>query len=381
MAKKEKAKMDQVTTRPRALVVDDEELNVKLMEKILVSAGYSVAHAKNGRDALNLIGTFRPDVVLLDVMMPEMNGFEACKRIKSDPAFLHIPVVMVTSLTDRQSRIGSLEAGADDFVSKPVDAQEIVARCRNLVKMKFFMDEIARKNGELEKLHQLKKDLTDMIVHDLRTPLTSILGNIELAMIKHPESEDIQRNLSYAKHSCDSLVTMMNDLLDISRIEEGKMQLDMVAIDVAVLLQKVVETFLPIVRQEAKKLIIDPVADFKVMADAGLLERILQNLVSNAMKYITKETGEVRVSVIVAEGRAVFAVADNGEGIPAAYHSRIFEKFTRAQDDAVRMKTSKGLGLTFCKMAVEAHKGTIWVESEPGNGSRFMFTMPLEKKD
>lgn len=372
--------MGQEMKTSRVLVVDDEEINRKLMNKILESAGLQVELAKNGLEALDRIRTFNPDLIFLDIMMPDLDGFEVCRRIKEDAVFTHIPVVMVTSLMDRQSRLRGLDAGADDFVSKPVDAEELLARCRNLVKMKAYLDEISLKNEELEKLHKLKKDLTDMIVHDLRTPLTGILGNIELAMMRHPENEDIQKSLSQSEHSCDLLLKMINELLDISRMEEGRMQLTKTSIEVAGLFRKIAESFSPLARREAKKLMVDAAADIKVIADAGLLERILQNLVSNALRHVNKDVGEVSVSVSEIDGYAVFTVADNGEGIPAAYHEKIFDKFTRVQEDGLRMKTGKGLGLTFCKMAVEAHSGEIRVESEVGKGSRFIFTLPAGRR-
>jgi signal transduction histidine kinase len=289
---------------------------------------------------------------------------------------------MVTSLADRESKLRGLEAGADDFLSKPVDSSELVARCGNLLKMKEFMDAVVEKNRALEQLQELKKNLTDMIVHDLKSPLTGIMGNIGLAAMLHEagEHEDLGKYLALADEGCNSLRDMLKTMLDIGSLEEGRMPLERRTIGVGDLFRKVTATYSAAARREGKQILIDPHPPVEIHADPDLIERVIQNLVSNALRHVGRDLGEVRLSVLAADtakNMTVISVSDNGEGIPAEHHERIFDKFTRVSKDLQSASMNKGLGLTFCKLAVEAHGGEIWVESEEGSGSRFSFTVPV----
>lgn len=368
--------------QPRILCVDDEPLNLDLLEAILLPKGYDVVRALNGPEALERIRSERIDICLLDVMLPGMDGYELCARIKEAPATRNIPAIMITSLSDMESRLKGLESGADDFLSKPVERLELLARTGNLLKMKGYQDAIIEKNGELERLSVFKKDLADMIVHDLKGPLTSIQGYIQVAVMKNSEDEALLHYLSEAQAGCDSLLSMLNMLLDVGSMEEGKMPLNRMPVNVADLLRKVRDMVIIGAERQAKRVVVEAVPQLMIEADADLLERVLQNLVSNALRHVKKDEGEVRLSMKVENGRSVFSVSDNGVGIPAGFHKKIFEKYGQADNsakipDSDRQGRNKGLGLTFCKMAVEAHGGEIWVESEFGKGSRFVFSLPV----
>lgn len=363
---------------PRILIADDEPKNIRLITALLKTQGYLFETAANGVEAVEKAGVFNPDLIMLDIMMPEMDGYEACAMLKQNPATRRIPVVMVTSLADRESKLRSLEAGADDFLSKPVDSSELLVRCRNLLKMKEFMDAVVEKNRQLEELQELKKNLTDMIVHDLKSPLTGIMGNIGLAAMLHDagEHDDLGKYLAQAEEGCNSLRDMLRTMLDIGSLEDGVMPLESRRIGIEDIFRKVVMTYSAVAHREGKEIMIEAHPPVGIHADPDLIERVLQNLVSNALRHVDRDKGKIILSVGSADGKAVVSVSDNGEGIPAEYHGRIFDKFARVSKNLQRTAMNKGLGLTFCKLAVEAHGGEIRVESVPGEGSRFLFTIP-----
>jgi len=174
------------------LIVDDDEKNIKLLKAYLQAEEYRIFQALNGEDALKMVNNFNPDVILLDVMMPGIDGFEVCKRLKTDEKTKMIPVVMVTALREREDRIKALEAGADDFLSKPVNKTELLVRVKSLLRIKSYHDqllnsykEIALKNERLKELERIKEGLTHMIIHDLNNPLSAIYGNLEMIKVEN----------------------------------------------------------------------------------------------------------------------------------------------------------------------------------------------------
>lgn len=367
----------------KILLVDDDRKNIALMKAKLEKLGSTFATALNGREALEKVLSFGPDLILLDVMLPELDGFEVCRRLKADPETQHIPVIMVTSYDDREARLKGLDVGAEDFLARPVAGDELLARVRNFLKIKEYQNEITAKNSELDRLNTLKRELVDMIVHDLKGPLTCIQGYIQLADVAGRQEKEARREyLARADQSCDALLAMVNALLDISRMEEGKMPLTKTTIAVADLFHRVRNMFIASAENEGKQLVIEALPTLTIAADAELLERVLQNLVANALRHVEDGRGEVRLAVQKGEEEHRFSVADNGRGIPVDFQQKIFEKYEQGGKNPSGMAPgrrgmNKGLGLTFCKLAVEAHGGEIWVESATGKGSIFHFSLPV----
>jgi signal transduction histidine kinase len=370
---------------PKILIVDDDDRNVRLMESILKANNYAVAKAHDGEEALQSVAEDRPDLVLLDAMMPRMNGFEVCLRLKKDPATRLIPVIMVTALNALEDKVQALEIGADDFLSKPINRLELLAKMRSVLRTKALHDqveqtriELERKNQELVRLEHLKDSLMQMIVHDLKNPLTGIMGNIELLLRKGDECDADKRRslLLKSRDSSNRLLKMIMDLLDISKLEEEKMELQWTGFDLGELVSESLRELRGATEVESKSLVYAQEGErFDVEADRELIRRVLGNLLSNALKH-TPGGAEIRVEIERgAEGLAV-SVIDQGEGIPGEYHAKIFEKFGQVDVKKSGHKADRGLGLTFCKMVVEAHGGRIWVKSAPGKGSVFTFLLP-----
>jgi K+-sensing histidine kinase KdpD len=370
---------------PKILIVDDDERNLRLMDSILKANGYTVLKAYDGEEALGLIAQQRPDLVLLDAMMPKMNGFEVCVRLRQQAETRLLPVIMVTALNALEDKVQALEIGADDFLSKPINRLELLAKMRSVLRAKALHDqiqttkaELESKNLELLKVEHLKDSLMQMIVHDLKNPLTGIMGNIELLMRKGDGFDEEKRRglLLKSRDSSNHLLKMIMDLLDISKLEENKMDLQWGRFDLSEVIGDHLRELRGLTEVEEKVLVYANEGQrVEVTADRELIRRVIGNLLNNAMKY-SPRGAEVRIEVENQPEQTVVAVIDRGEGIPEEYHSKIFEKFAQVDVKKSGHKADRGLGLTFCKMVIEAHGGRIWLESKPGVGSRFYFSLP-----
>ena len=368
----------------RILVVDDDPRNVRLLEGIFRTAGYAVDKALGGEEALARVQASLPDLVLLDVMMPGVSGHEVCVRLKGNEKTRSIPIMLVTALSALEDKVEGLDIGADDFVSKPVNRVELLAKTRSLLRIKSLHDQVARagellaqKNAELVKLEQLKETLVQMIVHDLKNPLTAIMGNLGL-ILRSPEgpAARTEQRAKVALESCRAMMRLALDLLDISRLEENKMVLSREPLEMRSLAGAAIQETDALAAQ-ARIVVTNDIEGglSPAWADRDLLTRILANLLSNAIKH-TPEGGSVSVGAAEENGGVVLWVQDTGEGIPEEYQDAIFEKFSQAEVKRRGLKSDRGLGLTFCKMAVEAHAGRIWVESVRGKGSTFRVFLP-----
>jgi signal transduction histidine kinase len=334
--------------------------------------GYEVTTAFDGIEALERIEESEPDIVLLDVMMPRMDGYEVCQKLKSDEATRFIPIVMVTALKDLDDKIKSIEAGADDFLTKPIVKIELLTRIRSLIRVKRLHDDLDRSYRELQELQDTKENLTQMIIHDLKNPLTGIKANLEI--VGMDELTDTRECLDAAQRSADLLHSMIQDLLDISRMEEGKLSLNHEQVNFPELGQDVVNEVDSPAQAEGKEVKLDVEDGLpSIAADRDLVYRVVSNLMLNAVKH-TGRGGTITLRFRKIGEDLKIDVADNGHGIPEDYLERIFEKFGQVDR---RRRSGTGLGLTFCKMAVEAHGGRIWVESKEGEGSTFSFILPL----
>jgi two-component system sensor histidine kinase/response regulator len=373
------------------LIVDDEERNIRLLKAMLMAKNYDLLEASQGEEALGIVAENPPDMILLDVMMPRMDGFEVCRRVKRDEKTRMIPVIMVTALSEKQHRIKAMEVGADDFIMKPVDHTELVVRVKSLLRIKSYHDdlftsyqEIAAKNAKLEDLEKVRDGLAHMIIHDLKNPLTAISTFLQLTLgEKESLPESHKEKMERCFYYCQDLEGMIQNLLDVSKMEEGKMELNCEAIFLQDLITEVLGRFAPTVEERRISLSSSLHGDIPaVLVDRSILKRVIANLVDNALRYTPKGgTIEVRANRLPAKNVFCLSVRDSGSGLPAEYHNRVFDKFEQVKFKKEGSRAgSSGLGLTFCKMAVEAHGGTIWVESEgSGKGCTFWVQIPISR--
>jgi two-component system sensor histidine kinase/response regulator len=372
---------------PLILVADDVEANVELLVDQLETLGFHTVVAHDAPSALATCLERRPDLVILDVSMPGGDlgvgdrdaGFEVCRRLKRDARTARIPVIFVTALGDTSDRVKAIEAGGDDFLTKPHHRLVLNARVRALLKLKGATDALEESLRRLRELQKVRDDLMKMIVHDLKTPLTSVLATLEMARdgdfgaLTQPQA----RALSDAEGKAEDLLALIEDLLEVARIEEQTITLQPEPIAPAALLAEIVYDWGLRFQQEGATATVDVADDAPVFrADKVLFKRVLSNLVQNA---VTHTAGPVHLGLAArADANGILVtVTDDGPGIPSEYQEIIFRKFERVRAANAPRVRSSGLGLTFCRLAVESHGGRIWVKSVEGEGSTFYVQLPL----
>jgi len=345
---------------PNILIVDDTPGNVLLLVRMLMERGYKPRSVLSGKLALQAARTEPPDLILLDITMPEMNGYEVCAQLKADAALKEIPVIFISARSETIDKVKAFRVGGVDYVTKPFQFEEVYARVQTHL--------------QLRRLEKLRDDLTHMVVHDLRNPLTVICGFLDILEFHEAQklSASTQTLVTVARRSAEDLLNMIGSILDVSKMGAGEMKLQREPCDLGALLRAVLATTQPLPGNRTVTLDA-PESSLTITADVGLIRRVFQNLLSNALKY-TPAGGDVRIVVTPSPSEVRVAVTDTGPGIAPEYHQRIFEKFGQVEDRKNRLGT--GLGLTFCKLAVEAHGGRIGVESAVGQGSTFWLALP-----
>ncbi|MDP9204448.1 MAG: ATP-binding protein [Gemmatimonadota bacterium] len=370
------------------LVADDIPANVELLLDQLNSLGYQTITAVDGPSAVVAAFEQHPDLCILDVSMPagdlgvddRSTGFEVCRRIKRDPRTSRIPVIFVTALNDTSDRVRGIEAGGDDFLTKPHNRLVLGARVRSLLKLKAATDALEDSLRKLRELEKVRDDLMKMIVHDLKTPLTSVLATLEMladgdfGQVTTPQKAAI----GDAETKSEDLLGLIDDILEVARIEEANISLTLAPMAPGALLAELVHEWGHRFQQEgatASVLVADDAPVFS--GDKGLVKRVFSNLIQNAVTHSSQPV-KLELSARRARNGVLFTVSDNGPGIPPEYHDLIFRKFGQVEMPRSPRTRSSGLGLTFCKLVVERHGGRIWVKSAEGKGSSFYIELPTD---
>jgi two-component system, sensor histidine kinase and response regulator len=360
---------------PNVIVVDDTPANLQLLTGMLKERGYKVRPVPSGKLALQAAKSDPPDLILLDIMMPEMDGYEVCERLKADEKLREISVIFISALNETMDKVRAFGVGGVDYVTKPFQFEEVNARVSTHLELQRQRRKLKENYEQLRRLEGLRDNLVHMIVHDLRSPLTGISGFLDLALDeKETLTEDGIEYLQTAKRSTKAVIDMVSAVLDVSKMEAGEMKLHLAECDLVRIATGLFSGMQSL--KEAREMILDaPPEPVTVVADGDLILRVIQNLLGNALKF-TPSDGWIRLGIEPDEDRICVKVRDNGPGISAEYLEKIFEKFGQVEARANGQMHSTGLGLTFCKLAVEAHGGSIGVESEVGKGSMFWFVLP-----
>ncbi|QWV95175.1 hybrid sensor histidine kinase/response regulator [Geomonas oryzisoli] len=370
------------------LIVDDQPANLQVLSEILKSNGFKVRPVPSGRLALGAAEKEPPDLILLDIMMPEMDGYELCRRLKEMPLLSHIPVIFISALDETVDKIAGFRAGGVDYIAKPFEAEEVLARVRAHLALRQYQDSLQEQNrlieqnyDRLQELEKMRDQLTHMIVHDMRNLLTGVGASLLMLQKDLAEKLDDRSNrlLNSAAVCARELSDMCNNLLDVSKLEENQMQLNLSECGLLELSRAALEKLRPVVQNRSVSI---PPAnqELLVFADRDILLRIIFNLLHNALKF-TDSDGVIAIALQGTEALVRYSVTDNGPGIPCEFREKIFQKFGQVNCTKYKRNLcSTGLGLTFCKLAAEAHHGRIWVESEAGVGSTFHLELPINRE-
>ncbi len=361
-------------TSHTVLVIDAISADLERLHSILQEADYTVISSNNPEEALNLIRTRSPDIILLAVILPGMDGFALCRKLRLNEKLSDIPLIFVSSRSSQEDILEGFKAGGNDYIVKPFRQQELLARVQSHLHLHDMLLRNKRLTERSKDSSSSKSEFLATMSHEIRTPLNSIIGMAEVLAETELTSE--QRNFVRIFRSAgESLLEIINDILDLSKIEAGQTEFETVDFHLPSLLNSVT-SILSVRAAEQNTLVtttIHPDVPDGLRGDPTRLRQILINLVGNGLKFT--ENGTVDVSVSRESGNTLlFAVKDTGIGIPREKQEIIFESFTQADSLTTRKYGGTGLGLTICQKLTKIMGGRIWLESLPGKGSTFFFT-------
>ena len=365
----------------KILVVDDDRLNVRILGGILKSEGYVLADANSGERALEVYAEFRPHLVLLDVIMPGIDGLETCRQLRKTYGEKAATVIFITAKSDSDDIVEGLAAGGADYLPKPFKPKEVLARIRSHLQNQLLSERQHHLVEQLARADAAKNRFLGMAAHDLRNPLSSIRGLSEFLRdgvvgTLTPDQLDLVTTIH---GTSQAMLEMVNDLLDVATIESGELKLTVKPHDLANLITRSVDlTNIEAARKNTRVVFAPPALPPVIGIDAAKMKQVIDNLLSNGVKYSPAgSTITVVMNPAHAPGTLSFAVQDQGPGIPDNERDKLFKDFGRLSAQPTGGEKSTGLGLAICRKIVEAHRGTIVAENLPGRGCEFRVTLPF----
>lgn len=366
--------------KDKILIVDDVITNIKLAGAILKIEGFDIAYTTVSKESIEMIEKNDYDLVLLDIMMPEMDGFEVCEKIKENPKNADLPIIFISAKSEIDSVVKGFSLGAVDYVTKPFNSQELVMRIKTQLKIKKQRDELENQNKRLTELNDIKNRFLGMAAHDLRNPMTTIKGYAEIILMSNI-SEDTESIESYVRHimqATDATQHILTDLLDFSAIESGKYSFNFQEYNLIDILKENIKFNAMISKKKNISIILENLLDDTVYitTDKPKFDQILNNLISNAVKFSNRDT-LITVKCTKLSKNYLISVKDQGQGIAEDEIDKLFEPFTKTSTRSTAGEKSTGLGLAIVKKLVEGLDGKIYVQSNLGEGSEFSVSLPV----
>lgn len=362
----------------KLLVVDDVQTNVLLLKALLSKDGYGILVANNGQEALEVIRNENPDLILLDVMMPGMDGFEVAERLKSEEYRCEIPIIFLTALDDTQSIVNGFKLGAGDFISKPFRKEELMVRIKHQLSLVAARRIIEEKNEELRKTIAGRDKMYSVIAHDLRSPMASmkmLLNTIMMSVEKDKIDPDIFDMLEMSNKTSEEVFSLLDNLLKWTKSQLGKLTVIPQKLDISGLADGVVEVTNSVAEVKHIKLIRTDHESFFVYVDIEMIKSILRNLISNAVKFSNPDS-EIKVGIKAEDGKVIVSVTDSGKGIKKEDQHKLLKDSTHFTTYGTNSEEGSGLGLLLCRDFARKNGGELWFESEENLGSVFSFSLP-----
>lgn len=365
----------------KILIVDDVMSNVLLLKVLLTNEKFAIATASNGRQALEQVEKENPDLVLLDVMMPDMSGFEVAQHLKSNPNTADIPIIFLTALNSTADIVKGFQVGANDFISKPFNKEELIIRVTLQISLVAAKRLILSKTEELQRTIAGRDKLYSVIAHDLRSPMGSIKMVLNMLILNLPSEKigaEMYELLTMANQTTEDVFSLLDNLLKWTKSQIGKLNVVYQDVDLVEVTDGVIEIFSMVA--SLKKIRIHEMKPEKMMvnADIDMLKTVVRNLLSNAIKF-SKENSEVLVKMEEVDGMAVVSVQDYGCGISEEGQKKLLHTDTHFSTFGTNNEEGSGLGLLLCKDFVVKNGGKLWFTSKEGEGSIFSFSIPVKK--
>ena len=364
----------------KILIVDDVMSNVLLLKVLLTNEKFAIATASNGRQALEQVEKENPDLVLLDVMMPDMSGFEVAQHLKSNPQTAEIPIIFLTALNSTADIVKGFQVGANDFISKPFNKEELISRVTHQISLVAAKRLILSKTEELQRTIAGRDKLYSVIAHDLRSPMGSIKMVLNMLILNLPFEKigaEMYELLTMANQTTEDVFSLLDNLLKWTKSQIGKLNVVYQDVDLVEVTDGVIEIFSMVA--SLKKIRIREMKPERMMvnADIDMLKTVVCNLLSNAIKF-SKENSEILVKMEEVNGMAVVSVQDHGCGISEEGQKKLLHADTHFSTFGTNNEEGSGLGLLLCKDFVVKNGGKLWFTSKEGEGSIFSFSIPVK---
>lgn len=365
----------------KILIVDDVLSNVLLLKVLLTNENFTIATANNGQQALEQVDKESPDLILLDVMMPDMSGFEVAQRLKENPNTAEIPIIFLTALNSTTDIVQGFQVGANDFISKPFNKEELIIRVSHQVSLVAAKRLILSKTEELERTIAARDKLYSVIAHDLRSPMGSIKMVLNMLILNLPIEKighEMYDLLTQANQTTEDVFALLDNLLKWTKSQIGKMNVVFQDVNLVEVVDSVIEIFKMVASVKKVAIRVETPKQMFVYADIDMLKTVIRNLLSNALKF-SHEGSEIILRIEQTDDKVVVSVQDYGCGISEEGQQKLLHADTHFSTYGTNNEEGSGLGLLLCQDFVLKNNGKLWFTSQEGEGTTFSFSLPLKK--